>query len=291
MLILLGFFLPILFSFVWFYISGSFREYLTAAFLQNVGYLSSWRTSSSNTPFFIKNAPLLVRGLIILLGILILSWKRTKIPKQFTLICLWLLFSLFAVTLSERPYPHYLIQSIAPVSFLLALLFTDKTIIQVLTIIPLTLFFLVPLYFKYWIYSPIKYYGNFINFIAGKASKETYLNNFNKNTTRNYEIAKFLNSITDKNDKIFVWGDSVPIYALTGNLPPYKYVADYHISDFSNEEEVLQKLNTNNPKVIVVLAGAKDFPKLKDFLNRKYILIKTLDGSTIYILTKMKMGN
>ena len=145
----LGFTLPIALTFVWYTLRGAFNEYLVAAFLQNIGYLSNFRPDDIAKPFLVKNGPVLLRAVIVVLGIVILYWKRKKLSKQFIFLTAWLLLSLFSVTLSERPYPHYLVQSVAPISLLLAMLFTLKTNVQTLVIIPLALAFFFPVYFSF----------------------------------------------------------------------------------------------------------------------------------------------
>ena len=145
----LGFIIPICLTFAWYYFAGSFKEYLVAAFLQNFGYVSSWRPTIAELPFLEKNGPLLIRFGVMLLGFMLLWLTSKKLSKNFVFICAWLLATLFAVTLSERPYPHYFIQSVAPVSILLGMLFSLKTIEQSLV---LPNYFLLPTICKfcYW---------------------------------------------------------------------------------------------------------------------------------------------
>lgn len=279
----LGFLSPIAFSFLWYYLKGAGGEYLVAAFLQNVGYLSSWRPAATQ-PFLVRNAPLVVRGLIVFLGSAILYLKRARLSKTFVLLCLWTVFSLFAVTLSGRPYPHYLIQAVPPISFFLAMLLTDKTLEQVLVIIPLSLAIFVPVYFKFYYYPTAHYYGRFLEFATGQISKEEYFAKFDGNVNRNYKIADVVLRSTSKKDKIFVWGDSPPIYALTRRFPPLKYVATYHINDFFSQKETFKILNFDNPTLIIILPDAPEFKDLMLLTRKNYILIDEIDGAQIYYL-------
>ena len=284
-----GFLIPILFSLLWYYLKGVGKEYVIAAFLQNVGYLSSWRPVANSQPFLVKNAPLLTRALVVLVGALILFKKRVKLSKTFVLLTLWLLFSLFAVTLSERPYPHYLIQAVAPISIFLAILFAEKSVEQVLVIIPLSLAFFVPVYFKFWYYPTTPYYTRFLEFASGKINKEEYFSKFDGSVNRNYKIADIVVRSTGKNDKIFVWGDSPPIYALTRRFPPLKYVATYHINDFYSQEETAKILSFESPTIIVILPGAPEFNELMLLIKRTYILMDEVDGAEVYYLMNPKI--
>lgn len=284
-----GFLTPILLTFVWYFARGAAFEYLVAAYLQNVGYLSSWRPDDVQKSFFEKNAPLLIRFAVVSSGHLILYLRRKKLSKQFIFITSWLLLSLFAVTLSERPYPHYLIQSIPAVSLLLGMLFILKNFEQVLVIIPLTVFLFVPYYFNFWRYQTVPYYTNFVRFASGKLDRESYLKTFGSHIPRNYKIANFIASSTNTNEKIFIWGDGSAIYALSRRLPPGKYVADYHIRDFSTPKETMNSLNQNMPSYIIILPDTDYFAELNSFINVNYVLVETVEKAEIWKLLNPKV--
>ena len=279
----IGFITPIAATFVWYFARGAFNEYLIAAFLQNFGYLSSWRPDDVVEPFLTKNGPLLIRAGVVAVGLVILYWKRKKFSKQFIFITAWLLLNLFAASLSERPYPHYLLQAVPAMSLLLGILFTQKTMGQSLSIIPLTVALLVPVYLNYWHYSTTAYYVRFAKFATNNMTKEEYLGSFGGHIIRNYEISTFLVQSTTKSDKVFVWGgDSSMVYALSRRLPPIRYVASYHIKDFSSPEETIVALKKSPPKQIVILPDASPFPELIMFLRENYILVSTIKGAEIW---------
>jgi len=278
----LGFLAPIAATFAWYTMRGAFSEYLIAAFAQNVGYLSSWRPGDIVEPFLVRNGPLLIRAGIVALGLTILYWRRKKLSKQFIFITAWLLFSLFAVTLSERPYPHYLIQVAPAIALLSGILFTQKNIEQSLTIIPLALAFFAPVYFRFWYYPTTSYYVRFARLAIGQMSRNEYLDTFGGHVLRNYEVAEFVTQSTKKGDKIFVWGDNSSIYALSRRLPPIRYVVDYHIRDFSSPNETVEALSKDLPKQIIILPDAPSFPELTPLLRENYILILSSDAAEIW---------
>jgi hypothetical protein len=285
--LLFGFATPIVLTFVWYGLQGAFHEYLVAAFLQNVGYLSSWRPETTQAPFIVRNAPLLLRTGVVAVGLLVLFIKRKKLSKQFIFTTAWLLLTLFAVTLSERPYPHYLIQSVAPMSILAAMLFTLGNIEQVLVIIPLTLAFLVPVYYHFWYYKTTPYYVRFYKFATSQMSKDAYIASFGDRVPRAYKIADFIVKNTKVKDKVFVWGpDSSVIYALSRRFPPGKYVADYHITDFSTSQQEVEVLQHDRPMFVVVLPDASFFPDLTSFLNDNYGVVDNIDGAKVWKLLK-----
>lgn len=280
----IGFIVPIVITFIWYYFSGSFKEYLTAAFFQNFGYVSSWRPTTANLTFVEKNGPLLIRFGVMMSGFISLLILKNKVSKQLLFTSAWLLSTLFAVTLSERPYPHYFVQSLGPVSVLLAMLFTIKNIEQVLVIVPLSIAFFVPFYFKFWYYPTISYYQRFFEFASGKIDKTEYFNRFSPNLVENYKIANFLSKSSRKDDKVFIWSnDSSAIYSLSRRLPPTKYVADYHFIDFSSKDDIITTLHKSMPKFIVITHNSFPFPELSVFVNQNYYIISESDTSQIWL--------
>lgn len=250
--------------------------------MQNVGYLSSFRPGDVRKPFLIRNGPLLIRAGIVFVGSVVVFLSRKKLSKKFILASLWLLFALFAITLSERPYPHYFIQAVAPISILFATLFTERSVEQSLTVIPLALAFFVPFYYRFWFYSTTAYYSRFINFAFGKDTKSQYFNNFSKNVNRDYKISEFISQVSNKKDRVFMWdNDSATIYALSKHLPPIKYVIDYHIKDYSSLSEEAKKISENPPKFII-LTNSDPYPDLNPLIRARYILVNQIDDANIY---------
>lgn len=277
----LGVVVPIALTFVWYYFQGALHEYLIAAFGQNVGYLSSFRPGDKQEPFLVRNAPLLMRAAVVTTGIGFLAYFRKKLSKQYLFATLWLLVTLFAVTLSERPYPHYLIQSIPPLSILIGMLVGSQKIEQVLAIFPITVFLFTPYYYNFWKYPTIPYYQRFLSFATGAISVDDYKASFGGNVVRNYKIADYiLQSGTD--DTLFVWGDNASLYALTRKLPPNRFSVDYHIFDFYSTDKTLADLYEKEPTFIVVLPDSPEFPGLQTFLRKNYGLTETIDGAEIW---------
>ena len=288
--IFLGFLLPIVLTFIWYFLRGALSEYIIAVFLQNVGYLSSWRPGDVKESFFMRNSPLILRSVVVLIGFLLLYWKRSRLSRNFIFATGWLLLSLFAATLSERPYPHYLTQVVPPFSILTAILFAQKSFEQVLVVIPITLSLFVPFYYKYWHYPTLPYYEKFINLVSGKYTKEQYFATFGSNVTRNYNISEFISPAIKRGEKIFVWGKgSSYIYAMTKRFPPGKYVVDYHIKDYSNDKETISTLKADPPSFIILLPSSRKISGMESFLNKNYGFVENIDGAEIWKLLKPKV--
>jgi hypothetical protein len=284
LILILGFTIPIILTFIWYFFRHATGDFFTAAFLQNVNYISSWNGGPQQS-FVVKHGPLLIRAGIVLIGFIILRLQNRKLSKAFLIASIWLLTSLFAVTLSERPYPHYMIQAIPAISILIGILVSSPKFEQVLTITPLTLAIFVPVYYKFYYYSTSSYYIRFINFADGRISKSDYFNSFDKYTEGNYEVAKFLVNSTNKDDKIFIWGDTAPIiYSLARRLPPTKFVAAYHINDYSSRAKILNQLELDPPPFIVIPPNSPRWPELNKFVNTKYIEIYNQNNFTVWHL-------
>lgn len=283
----LGFVFPIVLTLIWYFFKGALTDYIKAAFLENIGYLSSWnRSNVSNVSFVTKNGPLIIRAGVVVIGLIILRLYQSKLSRTFLIATIWLLTSLFAVTLSERPYPHYLIQAIPAISILVAILVSSKKFEQVLVVIPLTLAIFVPVYYHFWLYPTTSYYQRFLQYSLHQTTKDEYLTKFNPAIPQNYKLATSIQNLSMPNDKVFVWGNDAPtIYALARRLPPIKYVADYHITDFSSFDETLKTLKSNPPTLVVILPSSPTFPDLKTFLTSKYIEINTLGGEIWHLPT------
>lgn len=280
--IFVGFITPILVTLAWYASKGAFNEYLVAAFLQNIGYLSSFRPDDVAEPFLVKNGPLLLRGLIVLIGSFILYIFRKKLSKPFIFASLWLLFAAFAAFLSERPYPHYIIQVVPAISLMIGMLIAYPKLEQSLTVIPLSLVVGGMVYFQFWYYPSVSYYTNFAKFALGQQTKLEYFEGFSGNVNRNYKLAEYLIQSSSPNDNVFIWGDSPTVYALSNRLPHIKYVADYHIFDFSSPDFILKSVSDEMPLYVIVMPDSRPFRELNHFLQNNYLFIDEIDGANIW---------
>lgn len=274
--------LPIVVSVVWYYFRGALSEYWVAAFLQNFGYVSSWREGTQGDTSLTSKLPLIGRAGIVLCGLTTLWWFRKKLTVGFLFATAWFLFSLFASTLSERPYPHYILQVVPSLSLLIGILIASTKIDQSLTLFPFALLVLAILRFNFWYYPTLSYYENFVKFTTAQKSHKDYFAYFDKKTNRNYKIAEFLASSSKPEDKVFIWGDSPSIYALAKRLPPTKYVTRYHINDFSSKREIFGELTSEKPKFIIILPEDDRFAEINSYLMTRYILVEEIEEAKIW---------
>lgn len=278
LLLISGFLLPILATIVYFASQNALNQYLTAAFAQNLPYLSSWTPDKSKVGTF----PLALFGRGLALGLmavfLIIFRKRLSLP--FKLILVWFSFSLFAALLSSRPYPHYLIQVLPALSLSLGLLLTKKKLVPLGLLTVLTVVFVL---FRFWHYPNFSYYLNFYQFLGRIKSQEEYFGYFGEQTKTIYQLASWLRIHTLSSEKIFIWGNDPSVYALSRRLPVGRYTVAYHIIDFNGYQETMTQLRKNPPRYLITMRGEKrSFPDLAGFVDNYYLLEKDLNGTKIF---------
>ncbi len=281
---ILGFALPVLATIAYYFVAGAGWDYLQAAFFKNIGYLASWKTGTVTGNSIGQQSGLLMKGVVAVAmsgGIWVLTRKS---KSKSSLVLLWTVFALFGALLSERPYPHYLIQVVAPVALsigLIAQMPKKKTLIA--TVITLILVTSAIVKYDFYFYSTGKYYLNFWHLITRQISGEEYRNNFDWKVKRTYELAQYLKEKTVKEDRVFIWGDEPFVYALSERLPVGRYTAAYHILDFGAKEETMKQIISLEPKFIVLLdSETREYKELVDYVTAFYVQVEKIEDAHIY---------
>jgi len=282
----IAFFLPITFWAVYYYLQGAFVPFLNASLFQNFGYLSSWSTGTQTSS--ISSGGVITRFLVLLIfWILIFLLKnREIISKKFSFLLFWFSATIFGSLLSSRPYPHYLIQVLPPLTLIIVecLDFKERKK-QILSACSLFFFTLIVFKFQFYFYPVFSYYSNFYSYVVGQKSTVDYRNYFGSQTNDIYQISDFIKTNTNPTDKIFIWGDQAYIYALSDRLPSSKYTVSYHIADFNGYQSTIDKIKANLPKFIVFYQmPGRSFPDLDNFINNYYFAVKVVGDATIFKL-------
>lgn len=279
-----GFFLPILLTFLYYASKNSLKDYLTAAFFQNLPYLSSWSTSqpqASGLPLF-----LLMRGLVVFLLVIIIFILRKKISSAVKLISIWFAFSWFAALLSLRPYPHYLIQIMPALSLSFGFFFIESKKEFKKIFIPVALLIVFILTFKglyFWSYPNQPYYFNFYQYALGQKNQKDYFNDFDGRANDIYQVASYLQSHNHVEEKIFIWGNLSSLYPLARRSPVGRYAVAYHIIDFDGYQETMQVLQKQKPQYIIVdPQEERPFPEFFSWLEQNYALEKKIGVFQFY---------
>lgn len=281
-LLAVGFLLPIVFTFLYFWSQNTLSQYWTAAFAQNLPYLSSWQTGNHST---FAASGLAFRATVLGLIVAALWWLRTKFSPTTLFLFLWFVFALFAAALSGRPYPHYLIQVLPSFSVLVAIVFGFKLWSKIVSILLLGILILLIVTFKVWSYPTFNYYQNFLSFAFGQKSELQYFQWFNPKVPQTYRLAEFLSTHTLSNEKVFLWGDSPTTYALANRLPVGPYTASYHIMDFNGKERTMAALKKEKPAFIIDLQDeGRPFPELRALLSQNYFPVAKIDNAQVFYL-------
>lgn len=254
--ILVGFLLPIFFTILFFALKGALPDFIRTTFTTNISYVSYGNR--------IGSFPLLLFVKLALLGIftMYLFAKRKKIHENSLFILIWFAFSLFNAFFSQRPYTHYLLVLIPSLSFMIGAILFDKknqkaiAIIFLIALITLIKGFGIPRLNK-----NISYYQNFLSYMKGEKSMDSYQAFFDKDTPFDYEIARFIRPKISKNETIFVWGNNAQLYQLVGVIPPTKYIVAYHITSYKDAAASTKNaINKIKPKFIVLMPNQQIIP-------------------------------
>lgn len=209
-------------------------------------------------------------------GLCLIFVFRNKLSETEIIIYSWMIFSLFSVFFSERPYTHYLLMGLMPY-----LLFAGNLLKKV-KVIPLILFVAITLvsysYFNLYLKN-VGYYTNFINFIANNKSYNDYLAFFDRNSVVDYELSNYIKRNLDENETVYFWSDSAQLYLLSDVYPITKYIVAYH--NLASREALKytnDQLNSRKPDYIVVKRNSP-FPFE---LLHKYELKYTIESAKIY---------
>jgi hypothetical protein len=282
----LGFLIPVGISLAYYTKMGAGERYLRSALMQNIGYLVSWSTGEHSTSGFSSQSGLLIRAGLLLLTLIGFWWfsKKLKWSSGPKLIVIWTLLGLFGALLSERPYPHYLIQVVVPGAILVSYFIYSKE--KLMKLVVLGVLFIIGFYYyqvKFWYYPIIPYYNNFISYALGKKSVTDYQNYFDWRVSQNYKLAEYLRVKTQPEDRIFIWGDEPGVYALANRLPIGRYTVAYHVADFNGFEETLKAFDEHKPKVVIKMEYEnRAFQDLDDRLSTDYTLVTKIDQALVY---------
>lgn len=272
LLFLLGFIIPIIVSILYFFSRNAFPDYYKAAFSQNVGYVGY------GNYFLFPMGSLILKLILLSVSILLVIVFRKKLGYAGIVIFIWVVFSLFNALFSARPYTHYLLVLLPAASLLAGLVLDNKKLLKIS--LPSLLVVIMLVSFNFKVYKKIySYYENYMQFVFGGKSINRYQSFFDNITPRDYEIAQMILMKTNKNEEVFIWGDSGQIYALAGKLPPGRYIVSYHITFYKNAiDETRKVLDIIRPKYIIQTKETTEINNFLGFYSLKY----TLNNAKIY---------
>jgi len=281
--ILVGFFLPILLIFGYFFVNHALQNFLIAAFSQNASYVAvgSGALSKLSNPLFIKSIFLLAGSVLVAM-----AYFKRLVAKELVLLSLWFGFSLFGALLSNRPYTHYLLQIVPPTILLGVYIISHWRRYWSAGLILLAIFaWLGKMFQGAFALEPVSYYRNFFDYASERKSWEEYVNYFDARTVGVYQVANLIKEDTKPNEPIFVWGDMASIYVVADRPAATKFIQAHHLTtiDSKNYDLIIQRLLKYQPKYIVVTRPVQfPFQVLETLLMRNYKQVEVVGQMYVY---------
>ncbi len=280
LLLFVGLLTPLLISIGYFSAIGSGKDYLEFGLLYNLHYSQSW-THNFGSPIinFLFSLP----GKTIALAVILITLTLIKkLSVKIKFVSGWFILTIYAVLLSNRPYPHYFLQSIPPLVLMTSgaieslIIFYKKKKKSLVALYPVaTSTFLVALSaiilitLNFGVYSTDKYYKNFYRFAKGEYDQEKYYQSFNHLIRDNYQLAHYFKKRQVKN--LFIWGNNTMLYALSQTVPVGKFTVAFHITDLKVYDETMEAIKKEKPEYIVVMNNApNNFPSFYKYLQLHY---------------------
>ena len=292
-IVLIGWIVCILASILYYAARGSLGAYIDYGLFYNFRYAGSWMPvfSSPITAFFFT-----LKGKVLLLGgwMLLLTAIRKYLTPKFIFSVSWIALTIFAATLSNRPYPHYFLQVFPATALLVAQLVEllsstisswskmnasstwklsgemTRRLVQVTAALLMIIVFLSTMRLLHVTpYPTKKYYTLFFQLLTKQMSWEEYRDQFNPLLKDNYQVAKMLRQNPEK--ELFIWGDNSLLYALTNKNPVGRFIASFHIEDFKAHEESLSAVKAKSPTYVIVMKDRSPLPGLEAYLSANYI--------------------
>jgi hypothetical protein len=269
-------------SMIWFLIRGTLSAYIDFGLLYNFRYIESW-----GSPFENRLAQLAASsvGRIGILGGFILAVRFLVPTKQMALrwALIWLGMSLFAATLSLRPYPHYFIQVMPAAILTLGLVLQVPKRMAVFGVASVLFTVLVVDQLHTRPYPTAAYYQNFIELITESKSGLEYMQWFDQKTLGTYLVAQWITNHVEPSERVYIHGSEPMVYALADRSPVGRYLVHFHVASVGSYDEVLESLTSHPPEFVLDYMQSEDtFPALYLLLGEVYEPYFEIDRVKIY---------
>lgn len=293
MLLAVGVIVPIGLSLIYYISVGSGQDYLFFGLLYNFRYAGTWQLPITNQLLiFFFTLP----GKITFLGIvfIVLTALKKYLSSAQQFIFGWTALAMVASLLSNRPYPHYFLQAIPPLSLSIAVvthalykqihkrkLLTTENASVVIGGFLVSFFISLLFVMNVGLYPTFNYYSRYVAMITGSLSKQAYIEDFNYLMKDNYRIAPIIKA--HKSDYLFIWGTNPMLYALSDTRPVGKFTVAFHIEDLGVQAETFDALLENQPQFLIVMKDQQsELPGLKGMLKTDYYRYMELDHMIVW---------
>jgi len=273
---------------LYFLLRGTLGDFIFAAYTYYFIYLSEGPGLPKYFTVF-KVLPAAIASLFLFYKLF--SGKKVTFTNVFLM---WACFALMGSIFSGRPYGHYLIQIVLPLTILLVGLnfrkikFLDVAVSAVIMVI--AIFVLNKAFGLSNFQGDVLrtgYYKNFVEFAKGNKTYRQYSDSFDSNAYKLRSVSEYLITKGSSNEYVYIWGDYSWAYVLADAKESSRYVTSFHVRGLPNgDKEVIESLERNRPKFIVKTPNAiGGFEELDGFiLKYRYKLINTIEGSEIFAI-------
>ncbi len=268
---------PLALSILGFVFTGAVAIYLKSAFWELFPYLSSWGNKGAS-----QGSGLGLRAVLLSISCMILLIARKKFSTALIAVSAWMIFAIFGALLSGRPYPHYLMQVVPPLSFIFVWLLMGDKREGIFATVHTLIFAGIFCAFRFWYYPTYSYYEAFIRFAVGRTSRDEYSAVFEKKALWYRPLVEFIKATTSSKDRIFVWGTDPAIYVFSKRLPASRYTVAYHVHEKGAEKEVMGELEKNKPRLIVLVKGEGEFDELSQYISREFLLVGEFGEAQVF---------
>lgn len=274
--------LPYIFSAIYF---GSIEGGLEMFYYSILGFGGDY--IGRNTPIifgiqfdFISNLQLRFIVLLISLGLNIYFYLKKQFDFELFFVLSWFFITIFTVLLSERNYPHYLIQLFAPLCLVISLsiLFLtkgkEKLIRRIQPILLLVVVFnLVIINFTGNTILP--HYENILEdwghvFNSGFTNYKDY-KSFSQNQ-KSIIAVENIKTLSNSNDYIYIVDNSPELYALSNRKVGYRHVTDFQYDE--GFDKIYSNILDKNVSLIVVKNSSPVYQEFNKRIINDYRLEK-----------------
>lgn len=254
----LGIFVVVMPIMIWLFAEGALEAFISDYLVFNVSYSkTSFANFYATVVYFLEQALLSLSLAVV--GYFAFMEKKNNRLLLVTFICAFLV-AIFAVCMSGRNYPHYGMVLVPLPVFAFAWLYgemendveNERRLLSVVFSV-----FLLSLAFPMWLKVSQSTVASFSNRYDGEV-----VSNFVKKS------CEYIDALTDRNDKIAVYGNRNYIYLKCGRLPASKYSYQFPIARVKPVilDEFFADMTVNKPKVFIIQEGYVD-ERVEKYLN------------------------
>lgn len=223
------------------------------------------------------------------LALVLLARRRRQLHER-DMLTLWLGCAATGAVFGARPFGHYLVQAVAPVSVATGLLLAGRAgerawRWRLIVVLGISGYVICSAFSRFWFSSPpvsLAYYGNAAAYVAGVRAQAAYEVFFSWRVAHQQTFAHVVRRDADRT--LFIWGEYPWLYALADADNPTRYVTSYHTSFVPGaKEEVMEALRRAPPRYLVWERDEwRRLPGLAELVADRYERVAVAGNSELY---------